>query len=61
MAQPDHIEIDLSPARRYVKRAISDLTEANKELARQEQRIRELEAHIASLYRIDIDTEVHPA
>lgn len=52
MAQPDYTEIDLSPARRYVKRAISDLTLANKELARAEERIRELETRLAATYGI---------
>lgn len=53
MAQPEpHIEVDTQPARRLVKRAIRDLEEANRELARLESRVRELEERLAAEYGI---------
>jgi predicted nucleic acid-binding Zn-ribbon protein len=54
LAQPDHIEIDATPARRLVKRAIRDLEEANRELAHLETRCRELEKQLASEYGIEV-------
>lgn len=57
MAQPDHIEINATPARRLVKRAMRDLDEANKELARLEARVQELEARLAAEYGISIIKE----
>lgn len=55
MAQPDHIEIDLTPARRLVKRAVRDLEEANRELARLEVLCRELEVRLAAEYGIQME------
>jgi hypothetical protein len=56
LAQPEpHIEVDLQPGRKLVKRAIKDLEEANREFARSEQRIRELEERLASEYGIRIE------
>lgn len=52
MAQPAHIEIDATPARKLVKHAIKDLEEANRELARLETRCRELEVRLAAEYGI---------
>lgn len=65
MAQPDsRIELhfiapDPVPARLLVKRAIRDLEEANRELARLEARCLDLEARIAAHYGIKM--EVPPA
>lgn len=55
MAQPGLTEIDPSPVRRLVKRAITDLTEANRELARLEARVHELEARLLAEYGIKLE------
>lgn len=56
MAQPEsHIEVDLSPARRHVKRAQRELDAANRELARQEARLSEVEARLAASYGIKVE------
>jgi hypothetical protein len=63
MAQPGsidvpvqiHVEVDVQPARRLVKRAIRDLEDANRELARLEDRCRTLEDRLASEYGIKIE------
>jgi len=52
---PVHIEVDVQPARRLVKRAIRDLEESNRELARLETRVRELEDRLAGMYGIRIE------
>lgn len=52
-----HVETDVQPARRLVKRAIGDLQEANRELARLEERVQELEERLAAEYGITIERE----
>jgi hypothetical protein len=51
--EPDHIDVDFSPTRRLVKRAIRDLEDANKELARLEERCLALEARLLAEYGIE--------
>jgi hypothetical protein len=59
MAQPEpqYIEVDLSDSRRAVKRAIRDLEQVNRDLARKEERIRDLEARLAAHYGIGYTEE----
>jgi flagellar motility protein MotE (MotC chaperone) len=57
MAQPEpqHTEVDLSDSRRRVKRVLRDLEEVNRDLARKDERIRDLEARLAAEYGIAIE------
>lgn len=62
MAQPARIEIevDVTEARRRVKRVIAEAQEANRELAKLEEHLAAIEAHYAEVvrnaYRIKIET-----
>jgi hypothetical protein len=57
MAQPEpqYTEVDLSDSRRKVKRVLRDLEEVNRDLARKDERIRELERRLAAEYGIDME------
>lgn len=62
MAQPAHIEIavDTTSARQRIKRIISEAQEANRELARLEERLAEFEQRYAdavqAAFRIEVET-----
>lgn len=62
MAQSAHIEIkvDVTEARRSIKRALTQVQEANRELAKLEDRLAEYERRYAEVvraaYRIEVET-----
>ena len=61
MAQPRtiqiHVEVDMTEARRRVKRAMADLAFANRELARLEERIQDLQTRVLESYGIEVRKE----